>query len=123
MPDGALVEERSGIASWCQTAQGKAMAWYRILLQCAGVPPDAGADAAKDITEAFLRRPWHRNVGCDWDGRPLCLVGENDFDPQGLALMDAFSDEISACVTGGFDGDLLVVSITQIASPSEDGFG
>lgn len=94
------------------------MVWYRIFLQCVGIPPDAGAAAAKNITDAFLRRPWHHNVSCDWDGSRLNLVGENDFDPQGLALSDEFSDEISASISGGFDGDIQVVSITQIASTS-----
>jgi hypothetical protein len=39
---------------------------------------------------------------------------ENDFDRDGRAVMDEFSDEISACIRGGFDGDLRVMSVTEI---------
>jgi hypothetical protein len=40
-------------------------------------------------------------------------VAENDYDDNGLALQDEFSDAISACVAEGFDGDLEVQSITK----------
>jgi hypothetical protein len=39
---------------------------------------------------------------------------ENDFDRDGLAVMDEFSDEIAACIPGGFDGDIRVISVTEI---------
>jgi hypothetical protein len=44
----------------------------------------------------------------------LVLHAENDFDPEGLALMDEFSDAISACIAGGFDGDIRVLSTTRV---------
>nr|WP_294525465.1 hypothetical protein [uncultured Rhodopila sp.] len=90
------------------------MAWYRIVMECSGVPPDAGATGANDIMEAFTRRPWHQNVRCTWDGVRLTLTAENDFDRKGLALMDEFSDEMSACISRGFNGDLRIVSITEV---------
>lgn len=31
---------------------------------------------------------WHQNVDCRWSDGPLFLSTENDYDPQGLALMD-----------------------------------
>jgi hypothetical protein len=90
------------------------MAWYRVVLQCRGVPSDVGEQGAKDITANFATRSWHRNAACSWDGESLTLSVENDFDRQGRATMDEFSDEISACIPGSFDSDLRVVSVTEI---------
>ena len=87
---------------------------YRIILTCNGVPPHAGATAALDITEEFTERPWHKNVTCVWDGSQLILQADNDFDSKGLALLDEFSDAISECIEGGFDGDLNVLSIQEL---------
>ena len=44
-------------------------------------------------------------------GSRLILQADNDFDPNGLALQDEFSDAISASLTDGFDGDIDVVSV------------
>jgi len=95
------------------------MVRYNIVLECSGVPPEAGVAGAKDITEAFIRRPWHQNVICTWDGARLTLTAENDYDGRGLALMDEFSDEISACISNGFGGDIKVVSTTEINPESQ----
>jgi hypothetical protein len=80
---------------------------------CEGVPQQLGTEAAVEITEEFTHRPWHQNAVCSWDGSHLILVAENDYDDNGLALQDEFSDAISACVAEGFDGDLEVQSITK----------
>ena len=92
------------------------MAWYRVVLQCKGLPPDAGAKAAQCVTSGFSKRNWHRKAVCSWDGKFLTLAVENDFDREGRATMDEFSDEISACVRGGFDGDIHIISATEIAA-------
>jgi hypothetical protein len=84
---------------------------YRIILACKGVPVHAGARAARDITEEFNHRRWHQKVRCEWDGSRLVLQVENDFDSTGLAVLDEFSDAISASIEGGFDGDIEVVSV------------
>jgi hypothetical protein len=60
-------------------------------------------------------RPWHKDASCAWDGSKLILQAENDFDSNGLALLDEFSDAISACIKDGFDGDLKVVSICELS--------
>jgi hypothetical protein len=49
-------------------------------------------------------------VVCRWDGHVLILQAENDFDREGLALIDEFSDAISACIANGFDGNISVNS-------------
>jgi len=60
----------------------------------------------------WILRPQHQNVRCTWDGRALRLGADNDYDDNGLALRDEFSDAISACVKGPGDGDLRVISVT-----------
>jgi hypothetical protein len=89
---------------------------YRIILRWDEVPPEKGARAAVAIANDFRERPWHKNVICTWDEKTYSLVlqAENDFDDKGLALMDEFSDEISACVKDAGDGNISVVSISKI---------
>ena len=87
---------------------------YRVILACKGVPAHVGAAAARDITEEFTHRPWHKKVNCEWSGSQLILKADNDFDANGLALLDELSDAISACIQDGFDGDIDVVSITLL---------
>jgi hypothetical protein len=92
----------------------RVMAWYRAVLQCDGVPAAFGAEGAKLITAKFVKRTWHKNAKCSWDGNHLTLSVENDFDRDGRAVMDEFSDEVSACIRGGFDGNLRVISVTEV---------
>ncbi len=87
---------------------------YRVTLASACVSPDAAVQAAHNITEEFKKRPWHSNVRCEWDGRRLILQAENDFDSNGLALCDEFSDVISAYIRRPIDGDIEVVSVTSL---------
>ena len=85
---------------------------YRIILTCEGVPTGEGAQAAADITSEFQeRRTWHENTLCSWDGFNLILKLENDYDENGLAAQDEFSDCISAYITQGVDGDIRVQSV------------
>ena len=86
---------------------------YRITLACKGVRTEDGEEGARRITEEFTLRPWHQNVHCEWDGSRLVLHAENDFDPEGNALLDEFLDAISDCIKEPFDGDIKVSSITQ----------
>ena len=87
---------------------------YRITLTCSGCPPEQGEQGAAAITREFASRPWHQNVRCDWDGKNLVLRAENDFDDEGKALMDEFSDAISGYIESGFDGDITVRSIVVL---------
>lgn len=71
-------------------------------------------EAAEDIAKEFAtHRPWHKNVSCTWDGVRLILQAENDFDPEGLALQDEFSDCLSAYIAELFDGEIKIESITH----------
>ena len=62
-----------------------------------------------DIIEEFTHRPWHENAECRWNGAFLLLTAENDFDAEGLALMDEFSDAIAACIADGFNWSIRVL--------------
>ena len=44
------------------------------------------------------------------------FAAENDFDSNGLALVDEFSDAISACIEGGFEGAIEILSIHESKS-------
>lgn len=62
---------------------------YRITLECHDVPAATGDEAARDITEAFrLHYPHEHNVSCTFLDGKLRLVAENDYDSEGLNLMD-----------------------------------
>ena len=87
---------------------------YRIVLACDGIPDDRGVQAATDVAEEFTHRPWHENVECQWGDGVLLLSAENDYDPEGLALMDEFSDAISACLAADFGYSIRLVSATSL---------
>jgi hypothetical protein len=80
-------------------------------IACEGVPPELGPAAAIDITEEFTHRQWHQNVRCEWDRTRLLLYAENDWDGDAKSLIDEFSDAISACIQGGFEGGIKIVAI------------
>ena len=89
----------------------------RLILSCGGVPPSAGPQAAKGITAEFAEhRNWYRHVLCTWDGSRLLLEAESDIDMDGVALMDEFSDCLSAYITELFDGEVSVESVTPLTS-------
>jgi len=89
----------------------------RILLSCGGVPASAGPTAAADITAEFAKhRPQFTEVLCTWDGSRLLLRAESDWDTNGLALMDEFSDCLSAYIAEPFDGELRIESITPVSA-------
>lgn len=88
---------------------------YRITRECFAAPAAAGDEAARDITQAFrLHYPHERNVTCSFMDGKLRLVAENDYDPEGLNLMDEFSDNMCAYIKT-FDGDMKLVNIEIVS--------
>ena len=71
---------------------------YEIAVACKGVSEGAARAALDDIVEEFSQRPWHTVVDCRWDEDRILLVARNDYDENGKALLDEFSDAICACV-------------------------
>ena len=86
---------------------------FQITLSCNGVPEKEGRVGAVDIVEEFSHRPWHHNVMCEWEGGRLVLRAENDFDSDGRALLDEFSDAVCACIAVGFEIEINVVSVVR----------
>src|SRR5438045_9175257 len=89
---------------------------YRIILSCRGVPAAEGPSAAVDITNEFANsRHWHQDVICRWDGNRLSICADNDFDSDGRALLDEFSDCLGAYIREPFDGEIRIEFVTPIA--------
>jgi hypothetical protein len=87
----------------------------KLLLSCSGVPRSAGLAAAVDITREFAEhRPWYGNVRSTFDGTNLLLEAESDVSDNGVALMDEFSDCLSAYIREPFDGDIRVESVSPV---------
>lgn len=86
----------------------------RVLARVFQQTANTGPVSARAISEELARRPWHENVKCFFVGSSLILQADNDFDSNGLALVDEFSDSISACVKDGFSGDIETLSITSL---------
>jgi len=87
---------------------------YRIRLRCAGLRENEVSVAPKDILEGFSHRPWHKNVSSHWDGTYLWLEAENDYDPDGRALWDEFSDEVTANVNWTGPINISIVSVDKL---------
>jgi hypothetical protein len=88
---------------------------FHVTLVCEGLPASAGPEAARDIaTEFAKRRTWHSRVSCDWDGSRLVLRSENDFDADGKATLDEFSDSIFAYVADPGEFRIATESVQEL---------
>ncbi len=85
------------------------------MASCAGLTDDEGTAAPRDIIEEFLNRPWHLNPECTWNGSTLLLIVENDYDSNGSAVLDEFSDAVHACVNCSGSIMITIVSVTEFA--------
>jgi hypothetical protein len=85
---------------------------FKVIIASDGVAQEVAMKAAHDITEEFTHRPWHQTASCSWNGAQLILEVENDFDSNGLATLDEFSDAIAASISESF-GSLRIVSVTK----------
>jgi hypothetical protein len=84
----------------------------RLVLKCDGIPSQIGNNAAEAIAQEFREhRPWYANVRCTFDGRALVLDAQSDSDIDGSALVDEFSDCLSAYIVEPFDGTITVQSV------------
>jgi hypothetical protein len=89
---------------------------FHVVLECdaEGLSSEIGEQAAVDIAEEFAHRPWHTNVRCTWASHYMRLEADNDFDENGLALCDEFSDALAACIAMYERlGQIRIVSVTE----------
>lgn len=66
-----------------------------------------------DIREEFGNRQWHHVIDIRWLGQTLLLTAENDYDSNGEALADDFSDTIAAYAPGTPGYSVRVVSVAK----------
>ena len=93
----------------------KVTAMFKITMRAGGVEPAIGPTAAEDIQNEFReRRPWHETVTCNYSDGALTLVALSDFDHDGSALSDEFSDCISAYIPLGGISDEGVFEIISV---------
>jgi hypothetical protein len=95
---------------------------YRVVLEADSIPSDEGPAAAVDIAKEFAeRRQHHSNVTCSYADQKLTLTAENDFDPDGVALQDEFSDCICAFVRHSIPGmDRTIILKSAISSQTSN---
>jgi hypothetical protein len=88
---------------------------FKITMRAGGIDPDVGATAAEDIQNEFREhRSWHERVTCTFSKGTLTLVAFNDFDRDGLALSDEFSDCLSAYIPLGSISDEGVFEVVAV---------
>jgi hypothetical protein len=88
---------------------------FTIKLVCRGIPKELGPTAATNITEEFRYCSWYANAVCRWREDALQLEATSDFDSDGRALAEEFSEAISACVAEPFDSSILVEQIVRVS--------
>jgi hypothetical protein len=80
-----------------------------------------GPGLARDIETDFRENyPHEFNVTCRYDNGHLIISSTNDYDPEGLNLMDEFSDAITGCASEHFDGDIVFTSCRPCGAPTND---
>ena len=73
---------------------------FKITLECVRISPDAGPSSAADIEQDFREhRIWHTQPRCTYSDGTITFSAINDFDQNGLALLDEFGDCLSAYLT------------------------
>lgn len=92
---------------------------FRVSVSCDGIAPTDWPNALDDVAQEFKARPWHKVIDCHWDGVMLILVADNDYDRDGEALADEFSDTVAAYAPGtpapGYLVRILSVSVIGAA--------
>jgi hypothetical protein len=91
---------------------------FRVTVSCEGIAPDAWPDAYEDVRAEFAERSWHRVVDVRWSEDALVLVAENDYDDDGEALADEFSDTVAAYAFGTPGIRIRIVSVETVGGPA-----
>jgi hypothetical protein len=87
---------------------------FRVSVSCEGILPADWPGAIADVAEEFASRPWQKIADCRWDGSMLILVADNDYDDDGEALADEFSDAIAAYAPGTPMYEVRILSVAVI---------
>ena len=84
---------------------------YRITVICERIPSASWPDALEDVRNEFKCRPWHCVQDVHWSQDTLFLVAVNDYDEDGEALADEFSDIVAANAPGALGYRVSVISV------------
>jgi hypothetical protein len=93
---------------------------FRITVSCDGIPPGEWPEAISDVREEFSSREWHHVFDIRWLGQALLLTVENDYDANGEALADEFSDTIAAYAPGTPGYSVRIVSVAKRGQVSDN---
>jgi len=87
---------------------------YRITVACLGISPDDWPDAISDVNSEFADRLHHRIMSVNWLGADLVVVAENDYDSDGEAFADEYSDTVAAYAPGTPGYSIRIVSVVPV---------
>ncbi len=96
-----------------ETVETREAGMFRITVSCEGITPEKWPAAMSDIREEFGNRQWHHVIDIRWLGQTLLLTAENDYDSNGEALADDFSDTIAAYAPGTPGYSVRVVAVAK----------
>jgi hypothetical protein len=87
---------------------------FRVTVKCERIASAAWPDALEDVRAEFRDRPWHNIVDIRWSGDVLLFIAENDYDSDGEALADEFSDTVAAYAPGTPGYRVAIVSVEVV---------
>ena len=71
---------------------------YCVTVVCMGLTESQLVEAVPEMLSEFAERPWQTDVTCEAKDGVLRLSAVNDFDSNGLALLDELQDAVVASV-------------------------
>ncbi len=88
---------------------------FRVTVKCERIPAATWPDAVEDVRTEFKERSWHSVVDVHWSGDTLFLTTVNNYDNDGEALADEFSDTVAAYAPGtpGYRVSLVSVEVVN----------
>ena len=87
---------------------------YRVTVKCERIPCASWPEALEDVRDEFKYRPWHAVQDVYWSHEALFLVAVNDYDQDGEALADEFSDTVAAYAPGTQGYRVSVISVELV---------
>jgi hypothetical protein len=89
---------------------------FRVTVKCEGILQTDWPSAAADVAEEFVSRPWQKVADARWDGDALILVADSDYDHDGEALADEFSDTVAAYAPGTPAYCVCILSVSLVGA-------
>jgi hypothetical protein len=88
---------------------------FKITARASGINAEIGVETAKEIEIEFRgHRSWHERASCSFVDGDLILIAFNDYDENGLALLDELSDCLAAFIPPSPASDDCVIELVAI---------